>query len=130
MLRLPLALLFAAVAAAVTYVVAPGHPVSRAGAYAAGALIACYALGPGSERSRRPLSKFFGAVTSTTPSAIVAFVGMTALAVGMLAAAFSLPAFFWPAGHVALHVHHLPGGSGLLAQARHALAQLARRMGI
>jgi hypothetical protein len=129
-LRLPLALLFAAVAAAVTYVVAPGHPVSRAGAYAAGALIACYALGPGSERSRRPLSKFFGAVTSTTPSAIVAFVGMTALAVGMLAAAFSLPAFFWPAGHVALHVHHLPGGSGLLAQARHALAQLARRMGI
>ena len=62
LLSLPLGLLVAAAAAAATYVVLPGHPLARAGSYAAGALIACCALAPGSGRSRKPLSTFFGAI--------------------------------------------------------------------
>jgi hypothetical protein len=128
LLMLPLALLFAAAAAAITYVAAPGHPLARAGSYAAGALVACYGLGPGSSRCRRPLSTFFGSVTRTTPSAIVAFVGITALAVGMLAAAFSLPPFFWPVSHVSLQLH-LPFLHGV-TNVRLSLSRLARHYGI
>jgi hypothetical protein len=104
--KLPLALLFAATAAAVTLLATPDG--SRAGGFAAGALVACYGLGPGSARCRRPLSKFFGAVTGTAPSTIVAFIGMTALAVGAVAAAISVPPYVWPAIHLSQYVDHLP----------------------
>jgi hypothetical protein len=105
-LRLPLALLFAAVAAAVALLTVPGNP-TRAAGYAAGALITCYAVGPGSARSRRPLSRFFGAVTGSAPSAAVVFIGMAALALGMVAAAISLPPFIWPAVHYSPHFAQL-----------------------
>jgi hypothetical protein len=133
MLMLPMALIFAAAAAAVTFVAVPGHPLPRAGAYAAGALVACYGLGPGSGRSRRPLSSFFGAVTQSPASAIVIFVGMTALAVGVMAAAFSLPPFFWPIHHLSLTPHNLPfvpGGRLNLYHGRISFTQLARQLGI
>jgi Protein kinase domain len=105
-LKLPLALLFAATAAAVSLLAVPN--ASRAGGYAAGALVACYGLGPGSARCRRPLSKFFGAVTGSAPSAVVAFIGMTALAVGTVAAAISVPPYIWPVIHLSHFVQHLP----------------------
>jgi hypothetical protein len=131
LLLLPLALLFAAAAAAVTFVALPGHPVPRAGAYAAGALVTCYALGPGSGRVRRPLSSFFGAVTTSAPSAVVVFVGMAALAAGVLAAAFSMPSFFWPADHLAtLHAHDLPFLHRSLPSGDLSPSRLARRLGI
>jgi Protein kinase domain len=130
LLLLPLALLFAAAAAAATFVALPGHPLPRAGAYAAGALVACYALGPGSGRARRPLSSFFGAVTTTTPSAIVVFVGMAALAAGVLGAALSLPPVFWPAGQLSLHANNLPFLHGTWQHANLSPYRLARRLGI
>jgi hypothetical protein len=113
-LMLPLALIFAAAAAAVTFVALPGHPVPRAGAYAAGALVACYGLGPGSASCRKPLSSFFGAVTRSNASAVVVFVGVAALAAGVLAAAFSVPPFFWPVHNVSLEPHNLPFLHGIL----------------
>jgi Protein kinase domain len=129
-LVLPLALLFAAAAAAVTFVALPGHPLPRAGAYAAGALVACYGLGPGSSRCRRPLGKFFGAITDSPASAVVVFVGMAALAVGVLSAAFSLPPFFWPANHLnpQLHIALIP--HGLLHPGRLNLLKLVKSWGI
>jgi predicted Ser/Thr protein kinase len=134
LLTLPLALLFAAAAAAVTFVALPGHPLPRAGAYAAGALVLCYALGPGSGRARKPLSSFFGAITTSAPSAIVVFVGMAALAVGVVAAAFSLPPVFWPAGHLSLSLHagNLPFLHGTLHThpGEFSPSRLARRLGI
>jgi hypothetical protein len=134
LLTLPLALLFAAAAAGVTFVALPGHPLPRAGAYAAGALVACYALGPGSARARKPLSSFFGSITTSAPSAVVVFVGMAALAVGVLAAAFSLPPFFWPAGHLSLSLHagNLPFLHGTLHThpGEFSPSRLARRLGI
>jgi protein kinase-like protein len=104
--KLPLALVFAATAAAVSLLAV--SDATRAGGYAAGAVVACYGLGPGSARCRRPLSKFFGAVTRTAPSAVVAFIGMTALAVGTVAAAISVPPDVWPAIHLSQFVQHLP----------------------
>jgi len=104
--KLPLALVFAATAAAVSLLAV--SDATRAGGYAAGALVACYGLGPGSARCRRPLSKFFGAVTGSAPSAVVAFIGMTALAVGTVAAAISVPPDVWPAIHLSEFVQHLP----------------------
>ncbi|MGH3273279.1 MAG: hypothetical protein ACRDNZ_03010, partial [Streptosporangiaceae bacterium] len=106
LVTLPLALLFAAAAAAITLLATPAP--AWAGGFAAGALVACYGLGPGSARSRRPLSKFFGAVTGTTPSTIVAFIGMTALAVAAVAAAISLPPYVWPVFHLTSHLANLP----------------------
>ena len=104
--KLPLALLFAAIAAAISLVAAPS--ATRAAAWAAGAVVACYSLGPGSARCRRPVSKFFGAVTGSTPSAVVVFVGMTALAAAAVAAAISLPPYIVPAIHLSDWAQHLP----------------------
>jgi len=128
LLMLPLGLLVAAAAAAATYVVLPGHPLARAASYAAGALIACCGLAPGSGRSRKPLSSFFGAITTTTPSAILVSVGVIALAVAMAAAAFSMKADFWPVHHIGLSLKHLPFVSGLLHH--FSLSRLATRLGL
>jgi hypothetical protein len=128
LLSLPLGLLVAAAAAAATYVVLPGHPLARAGSYAAGALIACCALAPGSGRSRKPLSTFFGAITTTAPSAVLVSVGVIALGVAAAAAALSLPPAFWPVHHVSLSLTHLPFVSGLLHH--FSLSRLATRLGL
>ncbi|MGH3407617.1 MAG: hypothetical protein ACRDRJ_34725, partial [Streptosporangiaceae bacterium] len=128
LLMLPLGLLVAAAAAAATYVVLPGHPLARAASYAAGALIACCALAPGSGRSRKPLSTFFGAITTTAPSAVLVSVGAIALGAAMAAAALSLPPAFWPVYHVSLSLTHLPFVSGLLHH--FSLSRLATRLGL
>jgi hypothetical protein len=128
LLSLPLGLLVAAAAAAATYVVLPGHPLARAGSYAAGALIACCALAPGSGRSRKPLSTFFGAITTTAPSAVLVSVGVIALGVAAAAAALSMPPAFWPVHHVSLSLTHLPFVSGLLHH--FSLSRLATRLGL
>jgi hypothetical protein len=128
LLMLPLGLLVAAAAAAATYVVLPGHPLPRAASYAAGALIACCALAPGSGRSRKPLSSFFGAITRTGPSAVLVSVAAIALGAAMAAAALSLPADFWPIHHVGLSLTHLPFVSGLLHH--FSLSRLATRLGL
>jgi Protein kinase domain len=128
LLMLPLGLLVAAAAAAATYVVLPGHPLGRALSYAAGAGIACCALAPGSGRSRKPLSTFFGAVTTTAPSALLVSVAVIALGVAMAAAALSLPPAFWPFHHVGLSLHNVPFMSSLLHH--FSLSRLATRLGL
>jgi hypothetical protein len=131
-LVLPLALLYAAAAAAVTFVALPGHPLGRAGSYAAGALVACYALGPGSGRTRQPLSTFFGSVTRSTPAAVVIFVAVAALTAGLVGAALSLPPVFWPLHQISLqpaHLDHLPWLHNVLGHQRGGLIRLARSWG-
>jgi hypothetical protein len=130
LLTLPLGLLVAAAAAAATFVVLPHHPQGRAISYAAGALIACCALAPGSGRARKPLSAFFGAVTRTGPSAFLVSVAAIALGVGMAAAALSLQADFWPYHSLSLGVQHVPFFSGLLRNHHFSLSQLARQLGL
>jgi Protein kinase domain len=92
----PLALAGAALAAAVTVAVAPGDWPYRALAYAAGALVLCYGLGPGSGMPRAQLRRVFGAIAKTRTTQLVAVLGITALALAAITAAVSAPSVFWP----------------------------------
>jgi predicted Ser/Thr protein kinase len=122
----PVALVAGAVAAAVTIVVVPLHSFPRAGAYAAGAIIACYGLGPGSGGSRRQLGKLFDAVGGSRSMAAVALIGVSAQALAAIAAAVSQLPVYWP-------VHHLgaPGGNlhALRIAVQHARTAVIRLAG-
>jgi hypothetical protein len=96
----PLALLFAVAAAVLSVLLAGPDQLSRAGADAAGALIACYCIGPGSAPCRRPLSRFYGRVTRSVPAAVLGSVGAAAIAFAIIAAAATLAPGFWPASHL------------------------------
>jgi hypothetical protein len=97
LLLIPFALVVAAVTGGVAILLMPGHQLARAVAVAAGALVACYGIGPGSARSRRQLKRIFAAAVSTRMAQAVALAGIAALAVATLAAAVSLPSLYWPA---------------------------------
>jgi hypothetical protein len=92
----PFALATASIVVGVEVVIAPVDWPSRALAYAAGAVVAFYGLGPGSGMSRRQLSKGFAAVARTPTAQVVALIGMAALTVAVLTAAASGPSLYWP----------------------------------
>jgi hypothetical protein len=96
LLLAPLALAAAALAAGITVAVAPGDWPYRALAYAAGTLVLCYGLGPGSGMARAQLRRIFGAVTRTRTTRLVAVLGMAALALAAITTAMSSPSVFWP----------------------------------
>jgi protein kinase-like protein len=111
LLLAPLALAAAALAAGIAVAVAPGAWPYRALAYAAGALVLCYGLGPGSGLPRAQLRRVFGAIAKTPTTQLVAVLGMTALALAAITAAVSSPSVFWPiavpGGVVRFGVAHL-----------------------
>jgi len=111
LLLAPLALAAAALAAGITVAVAPGDWPYRALAYAAGALVLCYGLGPGSGMPRAQLRRVFGTIARTPTTQLVAVLGMTALALAAITAAVSSPSVFWPTavpdGVVRFGVTHL-----------------------
>ena len=111
LLLAPLALAAAALAAGITVAVAPGDWPYRALAYAAGALVLCYGLGPGSGMPRAQLRRAFGAIAKTRTTQLVAVLGITALALAAITAAVSSPSVFWPtvvpSGVVRFGVAHL-----------------------
>jgi hypothetical protein len=111
LLLAPVALVAAGIAAGITIVAVPVDPFPRAIAYAAGALVACYGLGPGSAGSRRQLGKLFDAVGSSPGAALVALIGVSALAMAAIAAASSQLPYYWP-------LHHLGTASGNLRALR------------
>lgn len=122
----PVALVAGGVAAAVTIVSVPVHPFPRAGAYAAGAIIACYGLGPGSGGSRRQLGKLFDAAGGSRSAAAVALIGVCALALAVIVTAVSQLPVYWP-------LHHLgtPGGNlhALRIAVQHARTAVIRLAG-
>jgi hypothetical protein len=96
----PLALLCAAAAAVLAVLVGGASALPRAGAFAAGALIACYCFGPGSGASRRPLNKAYGSVARSTFAGVAGGIGLTALAAAAVIAAARLAPGYWPAIHL------------------------------
>jgi hypothetical protein len=96
----PIALLFAASAATLAVVADGTSSLPRAGAFAAGALVACYCLGPGSGGCRRTLDRFYGGFTRSTLAAVGAGIGITALAAAAVFAAVSMAPDYWPAIHL------------------------------
>jgi hypothetical protein len=124
----PLALVAAGVAAGITIVAVPVNPFPRAVAYAAGALVACYGLGPGSGGARRQLGKLFDAVGRSPTAALVALVGVSALAVAAVATAASQPAVYWPLHHLGLPSGNLHALRSVAHHARIAFVRLAGRV--
>jgi predicted Ser/Thr protein kinase len=124
----PVAIVAGGVAAAVTIVAVPVHPFPRAGAYAAGAIIACYGLGPGSGGSRRQLGKLFDAVGGSRAAAAVALIGVSALALAAIAAAVSQLPVYWPVHHLAAPGGNLHALRIAVQHARTAVIRLAGRV--
>ena len=100
LLRAPLALLCAAVAAVLAVLAAGQTELPRAGGYAAGALVACYCIGPGSRACRRPLSSFYGRVARSAPAAAIGSLGLAAMVAGVVVAAATSTPGYWPDWHL------------------------------
>jgi len=110
-LMAPLA--FAAGVAAYAAAIALTHDhltLPRAGAYAAGAMIAWYAIGPGSARPRRQLNRLAAAVSRSRLSAAVVALAAWGLAAAVVLLAASQVPDYWPAA-----TPHLPALHGLFS---------------
>jgi serine/threonine protein kinase len=108
----PLALMAGAVAYGATIVFTHSMSTSRAGAYAAAAVVAWYGLGPGSARPRGQLNRIAGAIARTRPSAAVTVLAAWALAVAAVLFATSQTPYYWPT-----MTPHLPGLHSLITSA-------------
>jgi len=128
LLLAPVALVAAGVAAGITIVAVPVDPFPRAVAYAAGALVACYGLGPGSAGARRQLGRLFDAVGGSPGAAVVTLIGAAALAIAAMVTAFSQPAFYWPLHHLGMPGGNLHAFRVLVNHARVTFVRLAGRV--
>ena len=112
LLQAPLALVAGAAAAGLTYLTVPGSSLAHAMSYAAGALVACYAYGPGSAKARRQLNRVFSADDRSPGVRAVVLLVLGALAVAAIATAMTSPAAFWPLGAPTGPLVHLPAFPG------------------
>jgi len=93
----PLALIVAGIAAAASVVLGKTQTLPWAGAWAAGAAVAMYAVGPGSRAPRRQLRRMTGSVVRSRLSLVVALIAAWALAAAVISSALSQPPVIWPA---------------------------------
>jgi ABC-type transport system involved in cytochrome c biogenesis permease subunit len=111
LLLAPLALTCGAIAAAVTIMSMHVNPLPAAGAYGAGAFVACYGYGPGSDPPRRQLGRFFGVFARSRMTTVVVPVILAMLLVATVTAAATHPHDVWPLSTaMAWHlnsIHHL-----------------------
>jgi serine/threonine protein kinase len=126
----PVGLLGFGIAAAITIIAVPVHPLPQAVAFGAGALVAVVGLGPGSASSRVMLARFFGTVARTPSRKAIAYLGVLALAAGASLTAFAQPAAYWPASSLHFQLLHLPTVHSMLFDLRLNLLRLARRFGL
>jgi predicted Ser/Thr protein kinase len=113
LLQAPLALIAGVAAAGITYLTVPGSSLAHAMSYAAGALVACYAYGPGSAKARRELNRVFSATARSPGVRAVTLLVLGALAVAAVATAMTSPAAFWPLGAPTGSLVHLPAFPGV-----------------
>jgi len=115
-LMAPLAVIVGAAVYGLAVVVTHSADMTRAGAYAAAAAVAWYALGPGSGSPRRQLNRMAGAVARTRTSAAAITLSVWALAVAAVLFATSQAPYYWPAVDP-----HLPSLHHLVVSASHWL---------
>ena len=112
LLLVPFALVTGSVAWALTIVATHHASSAKAPAFAAAAVVVYYALGPGSRRPRRQLSRMAAPFARTRTSAMAAAIATWALAAAAVTFAISQPPYFWPAVAPALPhapvIPHLP----------------------
>jgi hypothetical protein len=102
----PVALVAAGIAVTLTILAVPSHPFVHAAAFAAGAIVLSYGLGPGSSAPRRQLGRVY-AVMARSPgtSAVILFV-TGALCLAVLVAAFSQLPIYWPLESLRARIDH------------------------
>jgi hypothetical protein len=100
LLRAPLALLCAAIVAVLAVLAGGPAELPKAGGYAAGAIVACYCIGPGSKACRRPLSSFYGRIARSVPAALIGSFGLAAMVAGVVVAAATMTPGYWPDWHL------------------------------
>jgi Protein kinase domain len=119
-LMAPLALLAGTAAYGLAVVFTHSMNMSRAGAFAAAAVVAWYGLGPGAGRPRRQLNRMAGAVARTPVSAAAIAVAVWAVAAAAVLFAWSQTPYYWPAADPHLP-WQLPGLHSLITSASHWL---------
>jgi predicted Ser/Thr protein kinase len=124
LLLAPLALAAAAVVAAITIVAKPQDVIPLAFAYAAGAVVAFYALGPGSGSSRRPLRGFYDTVAATPVTAGAAMIVMGVVVIGTAVLAGAHAPVFWPVSNFGNWLSHFTGVQNLVRHTRTDLLKL------
>ena len=100
LVRAPLALLCAAVVAVLAVLAGGAAELPKAGGYAAGAIVACYCIGPGSRACRRPLSSFYGRIARSVPAALIGSFGLAAMVAAVVVAAATMTPGYWPDFHL------------------------------
>jgi hypothetical protein len=102
----PVALVAAGIAVTITVLAVPAHPFVQAAAYASGAIVLCYGLGPGSSAPRRQLGRIYAAMARSPGGAAVVLFFAAALCLAALVAAFSQLPFYWPLEHLRVRIDH------------------------
>ena len=102
----PVALVAAGIAVTLTILVVPAHPFVQAAAYAAGAIVLCYGLGPGSSAPRRQLGRIYAAMARSPGATAVILFFTGTLCLAALVAAFSQLPFYWPLEHLRVRIDH------------------------
>ena len=93
----PLALIVAGAAAAASVAFAHTQTLPAAGSWAAGAVVAWYAVGPGSRAPRRQLRRMSATVIRNRTAMTAALIATWALAAAAVSSALSQPPLIWPA---------------------------------
>jgi hypothetical protein len=109
----PFALAVAAAVGVGALIAMPVDSLPRAVAYAAGALVVFYGLGPGSGKARGQLNRIFSGVIGSRSTQAVALIALGALAVAAAAAAATSTAAYWPLVAPTDIIPHLPGWHGV-----------------
>jgi hypothetical protein len=102
----PVALVAAGIAVTLTVLAVPAHPFVQAAAYAAGAIVLCYGLGPGSSAPRRQLGRIYAAMARSPGATAVILFFTGTLCLAALVAAFSQLPFYWPLEHLRVRIDH------------------------
>jgi predicted Ser/Thr protein kinase len=115
----PIALVVAVPAAIAAVVFARAGTLPVALSWAAGAAVAWYCVGTGSQAPRRQLRRMSAAVIPTRAAMVVACVSALALALAVVTAAISQPPLIWPATsstvpHMLPSLNMLPSLGGVL----------------
>ena len=121
----PLAAVVAGVAAALSVLLVQADSLPKAGGWAAGAAVAFYCFGPGSQRPRRQLRRMTG-VLRTRAAMTVAIISSWALAAALVSSALSQPPLVWPA--TSWMLPQLPSLGRALHSVQHGLMGHAVRM--
>jgi len=105
-LLLPLALIAAGIVAVVAIVAGPNDSLPVACAYAIGALVAFYGIGPGSAGARRPIRSFFDLVAGTPMRTAAAVLVVGGVFIFGFAVVASHAPSFWPFANLATRLEH------------------------